>query len=190
MRSSIILSIILCLSPGCASYHYSDVQTGQLHGKLTVQWIDYDQFLFIPHAEDPLTFVRYNNESITPGKMYTDGGSIPRPFWALRNYSPWGYAPAYIVHDWLFEMGQCKLPGHENYDVEKAGLIMSEVIKTLMENPDYGAKNKLVLYSIYKAVVSPIAHYVWNEVECDQPTAAYLFSTKKKPLFQYVIEYP
>jgi hypothetical protein len=87
-------------------------------------------------------------------------------------------------------MRQCKLPGYENYDVEKAGLIMSEVIKTLMENPDYGSKNELVLYSIYEAVVSPIAQSVWSEEECDQPTSTYLFSIKKKPLFQYVIEFP
>jgi hypothetical protein len=59
-----------------------------------------------------------------------------------------------------------------------------------MENPEYGGKNELVLYSIYQAVVSPIAHYVWNEGECNRPTAIRLSSEKKKPLFEYVLEFP
>ena len=33
--------------------------------------------------------------------MYTDGGSIPRIAQAFNGFSPWGYAPAYMIHDWL-----------------------------------------------------------------------------------------
>jgi hypothetical protein len=52
--------------------------------------------------------------------MYTDGGSIPQPLRAIKVYSPWGYAPAFLVHDWLFAIKQCKRPGYEKLTLEGA----------------------------------------------------------------------
>lgn len=157
------------MSSGCASHHYSRVEPGSLSGKLVVQWYKYNRFIFIPDNDEPLTFTRSNGRTITPGQMYTDGGSIPRPLWAIKNYSPWGYAPAFMVHDWLFVMQYCKYNGYEDYNVDVAAWIMSEVIKTLMEDPDHGGKNEFVLYSMYIAVRSPIAKRLWEEGECNQP---------------------
>jgi hypothetical protein len=167
------------------------VKTGELRGKLLVQWYDYDEFIFVPDQKDPLTFVRYNKEQITPEKMYTDGGSIPRPLWGMRRYSPWGYAPAFIVHDWLFVMHKCKLPGYEAYDLDKTAWIMSEVIKTLMEDPEYGGKSKFALYSMYEAVRSDIAKFVWKNGECKLPENLLILERQKKgPILEYPIKFP
>lgn len=188
----LMVLVVALASSGCASWHYSRVQPGELHGKLVVQWIDPDQFIFLPDSEQPLTFTRYNAEVIAPGVMYTDGGSIPRPLWGFRNYSPWGYAPAYVVHDWLFEMKHCQLPGNEKYDVDEAAWILSEVMKTMMEKDQSADVDKLTLYAIFEAVRSPIAQHVWESGECDRATARgeELALPRAKPKMEYVIEFP
>jgi hypothetical protein len=101
----ILSSCLIILASGCATigHTYNKVTPGDLKGKLTVRWVEPDVFLFIPDHSDPLVFTRHNGERISPGRMLTDGGSIPRPLWILRSYSPWGYAPAFVVHDWLYE---------------------------------------------------------------------------------------
>jgi len=88
VRSILWILAIVLLTSGCAKKHYSDVDTGTLKGKLLVEWYDNDKFIFIPDEADPLRFTRQSGVEIQPGKMYTDGGSIPRPLWALKNYSP------------------------------------------------------------------------------------------------------
>lgn len=54
--------------------------------------------------------------------MFTDGGSIPVQF-GLKNYSPWGYGPAFIVHDWLLHMQDGKGEGYAKYSLENAATI-------------------------------------------------------------------
>lgn len=191
MKSISVIVTIFFLLTGCASYHYSKVKTGELHGKLVVQWYDYDKFIFVPDQTDPLTFVRHNSTQITPNKMYTDGGSIPRPLWGIRGFSPMGYAPAFIIHDWLFVMHHCKLPGYEAYDLDNSALIMSEVMKTLMEDPKYGEKSEVVLYSMYEAVRSSVAESFWDNGECKIPeNLKKLERTKMKPILEYTIVFP
>ena len=186
-----ILSLLLIpfLLSGCASLHYRNTNQGKLQGKLLVQWVDYDKFIFTPDRDNPLTFVRSNGDTITPGRMFTDGGSIPRPLWIFRSYSPWGYAPAFIVHDWLFEMKHCKIDGYEKYDHKIAATIMSEVIKTLMEDPNYGGKNAFVLYTMDQAVRSPIAKNLWENGKCEQ-FELMAFRARVEPMFEYTIEFP
>lgn len=159
---------------GCTDWfygrHYDRTVPGELKGKLVVEWVSQDNFLFIPDPQNPLTFQRKNNEVIQPARMYTDGGSMPAALRVIKSYSPWGYAPAFIVHDWLFVMQHCKVPGYENYDLDKAATIMAEVMKTIMENPKYGGPNKLVHYSMYEAVRSKAAANHWENGKCDTPT--------------------
>src|SRR4051812_6864545 len=112
---------LLCVAAtvvGGFGVNYKDVRQGKLSGKLIVQWLEPDVFLFIPDAAQPLTFVRANGSKLIPGRMITDGGSIPRPMRAFRNYSPWGYAPAFIVHDWIFRMKSCELNDYLRYNVD------------------------------------------------------------------------
>jgi hypothetical protein len=163
---------------------YADLQAGTLTGALIVQWLEPDVFLFLPDADRPLKFTRSNGDIITPGRMLTDGGSIPRPVWALRNYSPWGYAPAFIVHDWLFHIKQCKLENHADYDLQKAGIVMGEVIKTLMESGTTD-KDPFTVNVMVTAVTSIFAQGAWDNGDCIVAPPAF----DAAPLMEYVIDF-
>jgi hypothetical protein len=127
LRMRIVLTAIISSSLiGCATRHYESTVAGELEGDFIVEWRKPNSFVFLPSSENPLRFTRgTNNEVIQPDRMWTDGGSIPRPLWVFKNYSPWGYGPAFIVHDWLFHMQDCELPGYKKYDLETAAAIMS-----------------------------------------------------------------
>jgi hypothetical protein len=178
--------LILCVSAlaACAGQHYADTQAGTLTGTLTVEWYKPNLFRYRPDSSSPLKFKRHDGTVIEPQDMYTDGGSIPRPFWAFRNYSPWGYGPAFIVHDWLFHMQNCMLPGHESFTLQKAADVMSEVMKTLMETPgfDYGSKSSV--YLMFEAVQSPPAAAAWDHGACETPSE---FLITKEPDATFVI---
>ena len=170
----IVVALVALLPTSCTDilygWNYDHTDTGELKGRLVVEWVDQDKFLFLPDPVNPLVFKRKGgNEVIQPQRMYTDGGTIPPALRAIRSYSPWGYAPAFIVHDWLFAMKHCKVAGYENYDLDKAATVMAEVMKTVMENPKYGGPNKLVHYSMYEAVRSKAAQDYWDKGVCDTP---------------------
>ncbi|MCK9621346.1 MAG: DUF1353 domain-containing protein [Methylobacter sp.] len=179
--------ILFCLlsSAFATAKDYDEFQLGKLEGKLIVQWIGPDQFLFIPDRQKPLKFTRSNGSVIQPGRMLTDGGSIPRPIWILRNYSPWGYAPAFIVHDWLFDMKHCKLPGYEAFSHRDAADVMAEVMKSMMETK-LVAVDKATLFSMHLAVSSPIAERLWKEGKCVPPPADF---GAKKPIAEYELDF-
>lgn len=164
---------------------YEKFAIGSLKGKLIVQWLAPDQFLFLPDKDNPLTYFRSNGDVIKPGRMYTDGGSIPRPLWVFRNYSPWGYAPAFIVHDWLFAMKHCKMAGVEKYDHRVAATVMAEVVKTLMETKKVDVA-KLTLLSMYEAVDSSIAKTYWDQGACNPPAEGL---KPRKPLAEFELSF-
>jgi hypothetical protein len=170
-------------SAGAASY--DSFQIGKLDGKLIVQWIEPDLFVFLPDTTKPLSFTRSNGEMITPGRMLTDGGSIPRPLWILRSYSPWGYAPAFIIHDWLFAMKHCQISGFEKYTYEDAASVLAEVMKTMMETKRVEV-DKLTLVSMHAAVSSFIAKDLWDNGKCTPPPAGL---RAKKPIMEYELNF-
>jgi len=108
---------------GCASVDpdYASLMAGHFKGSLVVVWVGEGggpgdgRFLYVPDPDDPLTFKRNDPKApgavIRPGIMYTDGGSIPKIAQAFRGFSPWGYAPAYMIHDWLFVARHCLKDG-------------------------------------------------------------------------------
>jgi hypothetical protein len=167
--------VVLVALWGCASHHYGRTQVGDLSGAVIVEWRKPNLFWFKPDSSEPLIFARKSGDAIKPGAMLTDGGSIPRPFWVFKNFSPWGYGPAFIVHDWLFHMQDCKLPGHEKYTLEEAAMIMSEVMKTLMEGPDFDYGSKTAVYMMYKAVQTAPARAAWSNGVCITPGAPAFF---------------
>ncbi|NOT70329.1 MAG: DUF1353 domain-containing protein [Hyphomicrobium sp.] len=171
MKLAVLALAALALPAACTEALYGRVydqtEAGQLKGRLVVEWIDQDKFVFTPDPANPLRYTRKNSDVIEPQRMVTDGGTIPPPLRAVKSYSPWGYAPAFIIHDWLFAMKHCKVPGFEAYDVDKAATVMAEVLKTLMQDPRYGGPNKLVHYSMYEAVRSATAQDYWNNGTCD-----------------------
>ena len=184
--AAILFGCTAFLQAGCASTPYGEVSTGKLEGKLIVQWLEPDIFLFLPDAQKPLRFTRSNGDVIQPGRMLTDGGSIPRPLWILRNYSPWGYAPAFVVHDWLFDMKHCAIPGFERYNHHIAATVMAEVMKTMMGSGKV-AVDQPTLLSMYLAVDSPIAESLWNKGKCEPPPVGL---TNKKPSREFEIAFP
>ena len=182
-----LLAGLAVFMSGCASAHYARTQSGTLSGRVIVEWRKPDLFVFRPDTGQPLTFVRKDGDVLKPGEMFTDGGSIPRPFWVLKNFSPWGFGPAFIVHDWLFHMHRCKLPGYEHYSVEAAATIMSEIMKTMMESPGFDYGSKTTVYLMYTAVETPTARDAWNIGKCITPSTAGLAAP---PDQVFIVEFP
>lgn len=104
---SCLASISVC---ACSNVFYAKTSTGKFSGKLYVEWIAPNQFIYRPDSLNPLVYVTADGRRIQPQLMYTDGGSIPRLFWSAPGFGPWDFAPGYIVHDWLFEQHYSSAP--------------------------------------------------------------------------------
>ena len=136
-----------------------DIREGEFGGRLVVQWFDKDLFVFRPDPVERFYFKRFNGELILPEEMVTDGGSIPRSQRVFRSYSPWGYAPAFIIHDWLFEAHRCRIEDHQLYSFDESATILTEGILTMMQNEEV---DQSVLASVHAAVSSPVALRLWD----------------------------
>ena len=156
------------LAPGCASYQYRHLMPGKFEGKVTVTWVEPNLFIYEPDPVTPLTYTAASGRKLVPTKMYTDGGSIPPFLWGVPGYSPWGYAPAYIIHDWLFEAHHCSYPGQGDTAFTESAELLAEGIKTLMESGKV-PKDEFVEFSIYEAVSSSVAKNLWDNGACNPP---------------------
>lgn len=124
MRTFLAFTFSGLFLSACSSVTYQqEVQRtaatpAKFSGEVAVYWLEEgDQasgdgrFLYVPTRRAPLRFEWTDGDgrarTTVPGVMYTDGGSIPRFAQAFQGFSPWGYAPAYMVHDWVFEARQC-----------------------------------------------------------------------------------
>jgi hypothetical protein len=173
--------LVATLFFGCAPFAYQQTSTGTFAGHLDVRWIEPDRFIYVPDSENPLRFATSQNKVIQPEKMYTDGGSIPRLFWSVPGYSPWGYAPAYIIHDWLFEAHHCELSEYKDVSFEDSAIVLAEGIKTLMESGK-APRDETTLWAIYEAVLSPVAKAVWDKPNaCERPNEALFSSGRGTP---------
>lgn len=174
MKSSAIIAAA-CLLPilfgSCAaSRFYAQVDgSGVITGHPNVEWKQPDKFVYVRNRNPEFAFKRPNGETIRPSSIETDGGSIPRFLWSQKSYSPWTYAPAYLVHDWLYEAHRRKVPagtdaqGHEVfYTKEQADWIMAEIIKSQMQQPKFDTRQSPThLRRIYWAV-SKFGKTAWN----------------------------
>ena len=167
MRLGILLLITIVVS-GCASQTYRETQASKFTGALDVRWVKNDYFLFLPNKDHPFMLIRANGQSIRPGPMYTDGGSIPRFLWGIEGYSPWGYAPAYIVHDWLFEAHHCGYEPDNPHTFNDSVAVIAEGLKAVME-ANTEVRNYFVFDSVVAAVRSPIAKRLWQDGSCKIP---------------------
>lgn len=103
-------------------------------------------------------FTRPSGNTITPGPMTTDGGTIPRLVWIFSDLDPWTYMPAYIIHDW------CCLQHHQGHDVlsfEDTNSALAEGITTLIDEGLAGGEG-IDIDLIYTAVSSPVGRYAWD----------------------------
>ena len=160
----LILASILLLS-SCASPRYGDTTEASFSGKLDVRWVENNYFLFVPNPQSPLTLILEDGTKITPGLMFTDGGSIPKMFWGIDGYSPWGYAPAYMVHDWLFVTEHCKDHPDKKYTFDDSVVVMAESMKAIMEG-NTKVRNYFVFDTVVEAIASPIAERLWDKGKC------------------------
>ncbi|RXT51422.1 hypothetical protein B6S44_21260 [Bosea sp. Tri-44] len=101
--------------------------------------------------------------------MYTDGGSIPKIAQAFNGFSPWGYAPAYMIHDWLFVAHHCVVDAAADArQLETADItfddsieILGEAIQALVASRQVAA-NDVTASTITSAVGTPIARNLWD----------------------------
>jgi hypothetical protein len=130
-----------------------------------------DEFIYRVDPQEPFSYTTSENRVIAPRLMDTDGGTTPRILRGFSKFSSWGYAPAFIVHDWLFTAHKCDFAPDNSWLFEQTAWVMAEAIKTLMAvgftNYD-GATQKLpkaedTLYLMHLGVVSGIARRVWND---------------------------
>jgi hypothetical protein len=127
--------------------------------RIVLRWDRPDWFEYIADAEVPFAFTRASGEVITPGRMLTDGGSIPRWFWANKYLSPWCHAPAFLVHDWEFDQHHLGAP--KGFDAVRDTI--AEALKTLMET-GVTPKSEATFRMIYAGVSSWIAKKLWAAV--------------------------
>lgn len=154
-----------------ADKFYKKLPTGKLEGRINVVWNGPDSFVYVPDPVQPFSYTTSTGRKITPRVMDTDGGSIPRLLWPSSKFSPWGYAPGYMIHDWVFIAHKCKHEPDTDWTFPQSALLLAEVIKTLIEVgfTDFDGqahrleKQEDTLYLIYQAVNSSIAEKLWND---------------------------
>jgi hypothetical protein len=154
---------------------YEDIGEGDLQGRCTVEWYREDYFIYRKHPDNPLSFrPSFMTTPIVPENMYTDGGSIPRVFWSIPSLSPWGLGPAYVIHDWIFEMHRCHRPVPPEVaqiTFEQSARILAEVGKALIE---HGLVKHNLLEEIVWAVRTRYARGLWDQpgdpASCRRPS--------------------
>lgn len=182
---SIFSAALLCMSmlAACGKLDYNEISPNSvIDGRLFVMWVGEGspssgdgQFVFVPNPIDPLKLTRFdaNGEqvetAIQPEMMYTDGGSIPRLATVFNGFSPWGYAPAYMIHDWLFIANHCvrdDMATQEQRKIEgmqfqTSAVIIAEAIKALQVSGQV-ANNDVAAATISSAVAGPISRSLWE----------------------------
>lgn len=173
-----LLALGLCAA--CGHVDYAGAEVGRFSGSLFVMWVGEGgasgdgKFVFVPSPNAPLSFetvdAQGRRQVIRPEAMYTDGGSIPRIGQVFNGFAPWGYAPAYMIHDWLFAARHCLRDGiptaaerrMAGISFEDSAQILASAIKTLV---DAGRvkPNDVAATAISAAVAGPVARSLWDE---------------------------
>ena len=175
-----------------AERFYRKIDAGEFNGAPSVTWNGYDREHDRPtfiYRESSFAYITASRRRIKPQTMDTDGGSIPKALHSVGNFTPWTYAPAYIIHDWLFVAHRCGSAPDNDIDFETSALLLAESIKTLMEVGFVTTdgkratlpKDQDTLYLVYLAVKSPVARKLWDKKadtsKCPEPHGALTKST-------------
>ena len=159
---------------GCAGWiNRDEIGKGELQGDVEVRWIGQDRFIYLKTG-NPLSFKpSFMTVPIVPDVMFTDGGSVPQVFWGIPGLSPWGLGPAYIIHDWLFEVRRCGRnapPEVKAITFEQSALILAEVGQELIRA---GLIRDDMLDAIVWGVRTRYARALWDRPgspeECKSP---------------------
>jgi hypothetical protein len=147
---------------GCSTIAREDIKEGVLKGRVVVEWDRQDKFIYRKQA-DGLSFKpSFLKQAIVPQDMYTDGGSVPQVLWGIPGLSPWALGPAYIIHDWIFQVHRCRLPAPPEVAAitfEQSASILAEVGKALI---DHGLIEDDRLDAIVWAVSTRFARNLWD----------------------------
>lgn len=188
IQAILAMAVAMPLLANCSTVPDVDPDNpGVVSGKLMVFWVAEDKFVYYPYFGDPLKFklpadlaAKYGTDTIRPGAIYTDGGSIPKGLRSLAGFSPWGYGPAYIVHDWLFEAHRCVEAGTvdrlderdreeaarvSKVDFDMSADILAAVVFALAKQEKVPRRG-LAPNAIYTGVDSAIAERLWNSGPC------------------------
>jgi hypothetical protein len=123
-----------------------------------LEWLRPNYFEFIPKKNNPFAFIRHNGEPITPRNFFTDGGSFPRLVRWNEDLDPFGWLPAYLLHDYEFDQHHC----HETTKtLDEVNATLMEAIRTLMEMGKI-PNDHAVFWIIYAFVNSPVVQYFWD----------------------------
>lgn len=173
------------LAGACGQIDYDALPgKGRFTGSVLVVWVEENttssgdgKFVYVPFPGRELTFTRDVSQNpgatmsvIRPTPIYTDGGSVPRLVQPLKGFSPWGYAPAYMIHDWLFAAKRCSGDPEATPDERKVGgmpfiesaEIMGEAIKALIDQKMV-EPNDVAPFAITSAVAGRISKDLWED---------------------------
>ncbi|MFC4668544.1 hypothetical protein ACFO5X_08275 [Seohaeicola nanhaiensis] len=166
------------LLAACGTVDFDEAPVGRFEGALLVMWVGEGdgkgagKFVYVPSRTRPLTFIRNRPGAavtrIVPEMMYTDGGSIPRAGQLFNGFSPWGYAPAYMVHDWIFVARHCLTDNMaegeetkiEGMTFKESAEIIAEAIKTLIASGKV-QRNDVAPRVISGVVAGPFSYERW-----------------------------
>ncbi len=185
------LALLLCLAlAACGHVDYDATPAGRFKGSLFVMWVGEGgssgdgRFVYVPNPRDPLRLIRAEGspQVIQPEMIYTDGGSIPRAGQMFRGFAPWGYAPAYMIHDWIFVARHCLTDGTPTeaerkiaeMEFQDSAEIIAEAIKALIASGKV-RENDVAPRVIAGAVAGPVSYRRWTvrgECETDRVSAA------------------
>jgi hypothetical protein len=95
--------------------------------------------------------------------MFTDGGSIPRLVRWVGQLDPWEYTPAYLLHDWLFELHHCDYAAGKTseFSFDDANHVLMEGVRT-MDAMGLAPASDLTFALINIAVTSFVAKKIWD----------------------------
>jgi hypothetical protein len=168
----------MLLLDACA-ISYGDVGLGRLGGRVVTMWVGEDKFIYVPAPKGGWFYFEtaQSGKLIEPGLMYTDGGSIPRFARAWQGFSPWGFGPAYVIHDWIFYGHHCVVDGRndgrfndvKDITFDESALILAQVIKTLVDHGQV-PENAFATDIISNAVDSTVARALWDKGGACEPS--------------------
>ncbi len=173
---------LLLIAAACGPLNYDRLSdAGRFEGTVLVMWVEENnsnsgagKFVYVPSPGDPLKFVRGDDalgasiKVIEPEMMYTDGGTIPRQVQLFKGFSPWGYAPAYMIHDWLFVARHCindEAANERQAEISEmkfieTAQIIGEAIKALVATEQV-QRNDIAPAAISNAVTGPVSYGSW-----------------------------
>lgn len=164
----------------CGHVDYRTDADGHFSGDLFVMWVGEGgasgdgTFVFVPNRNNPLTFTwtdaENNKQVVQPEMMYTDGGSIPKFAQVFNGFGPWGYAPAYMIHDWLYMARHCNVDGTPTeaearvaaITFQESAEILNASINALVASGRV-KRNDVATGVISGAVAGPIARARWDK---------------------------